>query len=113
MLILLKVLKILISLLFLFLVSVLLIVYYVLPKKWNLQSWVLLVGSLIFYISFDLRHVFFLLFVLALFVWFYSNTPSPRLRGLWAESLCDFVSERCLRANVVVRFKLGKIARMN
>ena len=25
-----------------------------------------------------------LLFVLALFVWFYSNAPSPRLRGLWA-----------------------------
>lgn len=47
---------------FAFLVIGLLIVYYVLPKKWNLQWAVLLLGSLAFYLCFDLKYSIFILF---------------------------------------------------
>ena len=40
----------------------LLIFYYLLPKKLNLQGTVLLIGSLIFYLCFDVRYIIFLLF---------------------------------------------------
>ena len=54
-----------ISLSFTVLVVALLILYYILPKKWKLQGVVLLLGSLLFYLSFNLRHIIFLLFTAA------------------------------------------------
>ena len=39
-------------------------------------------------------------FCFGFFVWFYAIAPSPSMRGLWAESLCDFVSEPCERCRL-------------
>ncbi len=50
-----------ISLAFFALVAVLLAFYYLLPRKWKLQGVILLLGSLVFYLSFDVKCSLFLL----------------------------------------------------
>ena len=83
-----------ISLSFATLVAALLIVYYVLPKKWRLQGVTLLLGSLLFYLSFDLRHILFLLFTAA--STYFSARLIQKKRG------ANLVLILCIAVNVAV-----------
>lgn len=85
-----------ISLAFTCLVIGLLLFYYLLPKKWNLQYMVLLLGSVIFYLSFNLQYAPFLLFT-ALSTFVCGHFVKNQLRS-------KLVLFLCIAANAAVWF---------